>query len=315
MLLETEKQTVERSNSSNSELVMDVPLCDLPGLPQDDPLAANALHLDMEEPDAPAQQAAAVPVPVVAAEGASEAAVAAVAVLPASEAIVDASAKKHVLSAAAPEFVLPPASGQEADTASTPTACSAGEVAAAACPAAPAPATPALSAPSTSSAACSSPAASCEAAARSQPAMATTSTQTQAHMQEEQEVQAAVSTSAAQAHVHHVHHAHGIAAPSDHASYTAGPSASVRPHHHQRAGPASHKDHNSVTIKADTRVKDAAGAIFKVIDRLSTAFVSAIRVESSHEALNRAVKSIAVARKYVQDNLPGMDVSFLPFHR
>lgn len=77
----------------------------------------------------------------------------------------------------------------------------------------------------------------------------------------------------------------------------------------------SPKDHNSVTIKHDTRVKDAAGAIFKVIDRLGTAFVTAIRVEPTHEALNRAVKSIAVAHKYVNDNVPGHEVTFLPFNR
>mmetsp|Transcript_15174 Transcript_15174/g.37799 ORF Transcript_15174/g.37799 Transcript_15174/m.37799 type:complete len:386 (-) Transcript_15174:1128-2285(-) len=61
------------------------------------------------------------------------------------------------------------------------------------------------------------------------------------------------------------------------------------------------KDHNSVTIKSDTSVKDAAGAVVKVLSRLSSTFVTALRMEGSHEALNRAVKALAVARKYVVD--------------
>lgn len=62
-----------------------------------------------------------------------------------------------------------------------------------------------------------------------------------------------------------------------------------------------HKDHNSVTIKSNTSVKDAAGAIVKVLERIPSALVTALRLEATHESLNRAVKSIAVARKYVID--------------
>jgi len=91
------------------------------------------------------------------------------------------------------------------------------------------------------------------------------------------------------------------------------------------------KDHNSVTIKRDTSVKDAAGAIFKVLSRASVSLVTALRLEDSNEALNQAIKSLAVARKYVQDNnarpqsdllfncLGGseepLDLTFLPFNR
>ena len=58
-----------------------------------------------------------------------------------------------------------------------------------------------------------------------------------------------------------------------------------------------HDQHNSVTIKCSTSVKDAAGAICKVLGRMSSAFVTALRLEGTHASLNQAIKSIAVARK------------------
>jgi len=75
------------------------------------------------------------------------------------------------------------------------------------------------------------------------------------------------------------------------------------------------KDHNSVTIKSDTKVKDAAGAVVKVLNRLNSMFVTALRLDVTHESLNRAVKSIAVARKYIQDQGKGEEMTFLPFNR
>lgn len=58
----------------------------------------------------------------------------------------------------------------------------------------------------------------------------------------------------------------------------------------------------SLPSQSDTSVKDAAGAVVKVLSRLSSTFVTALRMEASHEALNRAVKALAVARKYVVDS-------------
>lgn len=78
---------------------------------------------------------------------------------------------------------------------------------------------------------------------------------------------------------------------------------------------SSSRDHNSVTIKANTNVKDAAGAVVKVLGRLPSVFVTALRLEEAHDSLNRAVKSIAVARKYVTDREAGSELSFLPFNR
>lgn len=81
------------------------------------------------------------------------------------------------------------------------------------------------------------------------------------------------------------------------------------------------KDHNSVTIKEDTSVKDAAGAICKVLARQCSVLVSALRKDKGdmilpgHEALNRAVKALAVGSKYVNDREPGHELSFLPFNR
>ncbi|KAG1664606.1 hypothetical protein FOA52_004481 [Chlamydomonas sp. UWO 241] len=106
---------------------------------------------------------------------------------------------------------------------------------------------------------------------------------------------------------------------------TVAPGASYAGYCHGHAPPASvassvhtfcMRDHNSVTIKGATNVKDAAGAIVKVLGRLPTVFVTALRMESVHDALNRAVKSIAVARKYVNDSeASGAEVSFVPFNR
>lgn len=77
------------------------------------------------------------------------------------------------------------------------------------------------------------------------------------------------------------------------------------------------KEHNSVTVKHNTSVKDAAGAIVKVLNRTSSLFVTALKLNVSHEALNRAVKSIAVARKYLKDeSARGLEeLSFLPMNR
>ena len=49
---------------------------------------------------------------------------------------------------------------------------------------------------------------------------------------------------------------------------------------------------NSVTIKCDTNVKDAAGAVVHVLDRIVSLFMTALRTDGSHESLNRAVKSL-----------------------
>ena len=54
------------------------------------------------------------------------------------------------------------------------------------------------------------------------------------------------------------------------------------------------QQHNSVTIKAGTNVKDAAGAICKVLARVPSALITALRLEATHDSLNRAIKSIAV---------------------
>lgn len=80
------------------------------------------------------------------------------------------------------------------------------------------------------------------------------------------------------------------------------------------------RDHNSVSIKSNTSVKDAAGAIFKVLERIPSALITALRLEPGCESVNRAVKSIAVARKYLQDHQPlasepRYELSFLPVHR
>ena len=61
--------------------------------------------------------------------------------------------------------------------------------------------------------------------------------------------------------------------------------------------PSLYDQHNSVTIKCSTSVKDAAGAICKVLGRLPSAFVTALRLGCSHDSLNQAIKSVAVARK------------------
>ncbi|KAF5838156.1 hypothetical protein DUNSADRAFT_3281 [Dunaliella salina] len=78
---------------------------------------------------------------------------------------------------------------------------------------------------------------------------------------------------------------------------------------------ASQKDHNSVTIKSDTSVKDAAGAICKVLNRLASTFVTALQLDNSHEAANRAVKALAVSRKYIQDAATGHELGFYPLNR
>ena len=74
-----------------------------------------------------------------------------------------------------------------------------------------------------------------------------------------------------------------------------------------------------MTVKSNTSVKDAAGAIFKVLDRIPSALVTALRLEAGSESVNRAVKSLAVARKYLQDQAAGsydqFELSFLPVHR
>lgn len=78
---------------------------------------------------------------------------------------------------------------------------------------------------------------------------------------------------------------------------------------------ASHAAHNAVTIKENTNVKDAAGAVVKVLSRLPNVLVTALRMEQCHDSLNRAVKSIAVARKYVTDEQPDRELTFLPVNR
>lgn len=75
------------------------------------------------------------------------------------------------------------------------------------------------------------------------------------------------------------------------------------------------RDHNSVTIKSNTNVKDAAGAIVKVLTRLSNVLVTAVRMEPTNESLNRAVKSIAVARMYMTNEAPDSELSFVPVNR
>ncbi|EFJ48063.1 hypothetical protein VOLCADRAFT_117671 [Volvox carteri f. nagariensis] len=84
---------------------------------------------------------------------------------------------------------------------------------------------------------------------------------------------------------------------------------------------SSLRDQNSVTIKATTVVKDAAGAIDKILSRGVTALVTALRsggppYNSPYDSLNQAVKAIAVARQYAKETAPeGVEVTFLPFHR
>ncbi|GIL52173.1 hypothetical protein Vafri_8115 [Volvox africanus] len=84
---------------------------------------------------------------------------------------------------------------------------------------------------------------------------------------------------------------------------------------------SSLRDQNSVTIKATTVVKDAAGAIDKILSRGVTALVTALRSSGppytvSYDSLNQAVKAIAVARQYAKETGPqGAEVTFLPFHR
>ncbi|KXZ53951.1 hypothetical protein GPECTOR_6g869 [Gonium pectorale] len=81
------------------------------------------------------------------------------------------------------------------------------------------------------------------------------------------------------------------------------------------------RDQNSVTIKATTVVKDAAGAIDKILSRGVTALVTALRAGSppyntTYDSLNQAVKAIAVARQYAKETGPaGAEVTFLPFQR
>ncbi|KAG2442010.1 hypothetical protein HYH02_009802 [Chlamydomonas schloesseri] len=81
------------------------------------------------------------------------------------------------------------------------------------------------------------------------------------------------------------------------------------------------RDQNSVTIKATTVVKDAAGAIDKILARGVTALVTALRsgpppYGCAYDSLNQAVKAIAVARQYAKETGPeGAEVTFLPFHR
>ncbi|KAG2496779.1 hypothetical protein HYH03_005187 [Edaphochlamys debaryana] len=81
------------------------------------------------------------------------------------------------------------------------------------------------------------------------------------------------------------------------------------------------RDQNSVTIKATTVVKDAAGAIDKILSRGVTALVTALRsgpppYSTAYDSLNQAVKAIAVARQYAKETGPdGAEVTFLPFHR
>lgn len=73
--------------------------------------------------------------------------------------------------------------------------------------------------------------------------------------------------------------------------------------------------HNSVTVKHDTKVKDAAGAITKVLDRTFSTIVTALRSEDSPAALHSMVKSLAVCGQYVKSAQPEFTVVFLPFNR
>ncbi|KAL6760656.1 hypothetical protein V8C86DRAFT_1058431 [Haematococcus lacustris] len=68
-------------------------------------------------------------------------------------------------------------------------------------------------------------------------------------------------------------------------------------------------------VKSETCVKDAAGAIAKVLQRLSSTLVTALHQDDSHQALNKALKALAVSRKYVSDQEPGQEVGFLPLLR
>lgn len=295
LLRDSEQQTIERT-ISGSEVVLECiegPLCGLPGLPvssEADPLSTTALNLN--------EHSVHVSVTVESAALQASASGAAAPRVPDIVAVEDEdAAKRHVLSAAAAEFVIPAAAATESTESCSVQQVSTLMVASTSAPLSLAPAA-AEAAPT--------PAGTNVSSSTVAPASASTSAAISA-------INTAVITSTSQP-------AGQLVASHVAASFPAASMAgsvmgmsipgSVRSHKSH-----SHKDHNSVTIKADTRVKDAAGAIFKVIDRLSTAFVTALRVEPTHEALNRAVKSIAVARKYVHDNLPGMDVSFLPFYR
>ncbi|GFH11769.1 uncharacterized protein HaLaN_07325 [Haematococcus lacustris] len=71
----------------------------------------------------------------------------------------------------------------------------------------------------------------------------------------------------------------------------------------------------SSQVKSETCVKDAAGAIAKVLQRLSSTLVTALHQDDSHQALNKALKALAVSRKYVSDQEPGQEVGFLPLLR
>jgi stage V sporulation protein SpoVS len=63
-------------------------------------------------------------------------------------------------------------------------------------------------------------------------------------------------------------------------------------------------------------VKDAAGAITKVLNRLASTFVTALQEGGEgRESSNRAVKALAVGRKYVRDTNPGQELGFYPLNR
>lgn len=95
-----------------------------------------------------------------------------------------------------------------------------------------------------------------------------------------------------------------------------GASTSLRHRHASSAAAAAAlKEHDAVSIKRHTSVKDAAGAVVKVLNRLHTLIVTALRTDDSHDALNRTVKSLAVARKYVKDEDPSYELTFQVFNR
>lgn len=120
-----------------------------------------------------------------------------------------------------------------------------------------------------------------------------------------------------------------LQAASTQASHAAVPAAIARPpsticsrsvastsaRHTPRAG---QQQQNTVTIKPTTVVKDAAGAIDKILSRGVTAVVTALRQESeqaTYSSINQAVKTLAVARQYVKDAASASEVTFLPFLR
>lgn len=64
----------------------------------------------------------------------------------------------------------------------------------------------------------------------------------------------------------------------------------------------------SCTQARPSVIRVAAHNFTQVLNRLSSTFVTALQLENSHESANRAVKALAVSRKYIKDAATGHEL-------